>query len=98
MWINRPSALIKSTNIIRRQKWTDSRVSSCETHHVCLHTEKPFYDQRFGIVLPFHSPGLAPVIDQIGAAFHISDRGTHAYSQRFDRTFGFYENLAAVQV
>lgn len=98
MWINRSCSLIKSANVIRRRKWTDSRVSSCETHHVYLDTQKSLYDQRFRIVLPFHSPGLAPVIDQSGTAFHINDRGTHAYSQCFDRTFGFYEHLAAVQV
>lgn len=98
MLINRFASLNRSTTIIRRQKWTHSRVSSCETYHICSDAAKPLYQQRFKTVLPFHSPGLAPVIDQTGVAFHINDRGEEAYSQRFDRTFGFYQHLAAVQV
>jgi hypothetical protein len=87
-----------SKNIIHRQKWTYSRVSPCETYHICLNTQQPLYHHRFKTVLPFHSPGLAPVIDQNDAAFHINDRGENAYSQHFHRTFGFYQDLAAVQV
>lgn len=98
MLINRFQQLTLSKNIFRRQKWTYSRVSSCGTYHVCLNTHQPLYQHRFQTVLPFHSPGLAPVIDQTGAAFHINDHGEDAYSQRFSRTFGFYQNLAAVQV
>ena len=56
------------------------------------------YSQRFRIVLPFHSPGLATIVDQKGAASHINERGDYAYAQRFTRTFGFYQHLAAVQV
>ncbi|UJR22629.1 hypothetical protein I4U23_025670 [Adineta vaga] len=97
MLMNRFSQLILSKNIIRRQKWTYSKVSSCGTYHICLSSQQPLYENRFKIVLPFHSPGLAPVIDRTGAAFHINDRGEDAYPQRFSRTFGFYENLAAVQ-
>ena len=98
MLTNRFPSFSRSLTIIRRQKWTHARVSSCETYHICSDTAKPLYQQRFKTVLPFHSPGLAPVIDEMGAAFHINDRGESAYSQRFDRTFGFYQNLAAVQV
>jgi hypothetical protein len=98
MLINRFRQITIAKNIIRRHKWILSRVSSCETYHICADTQQPLYHHRFKIVLPFHSPGLAPVIDQTGAAFHINDRGDGAYSQRFHRTFGFYENLAAVQV
>jgi hypothetical protein len=98
MLFNRFQQLIISKNIIRRQKWTYSRVSSCKTYHICLDTQQPLYHHRFKTVLPFHSPGLAPVIDQNGAAFHINGRGENAYSQHFHRTFGFYQNLAAVQV
>ncbi|CAF5152992.1 unnamed protein product, partial [Rotaria magnacalcarata] len=89
--VNRPR------NILYRLKWTYSRVSSCGTYHICLNTEQPLYKYRFKNVLPFHSPGLAPVLDQTGIAFHINEHGEHVYSQRFDRTFGFYEDLAVVQ-
>jgi len=98
MLINRFQKLILSKNIIRRHKWTYSKVSSCGTYHICLNTQQPLYPHRFKRVLPFHSPGLAPVVDQTGAAFHINDHGANAYSQRFSRTFGFYQQLAAVQV
>ena len=93
---HRWSRVVRWTTIIRREKWTDSRVSTCETHHVRLKTKQPLYSRRFQLVLPFHSPGLAPVVDQTGAAAHIDDRGDFAYSQRFSRTFGFYQHRAAV--
>lgn len=83
---------------IYRLKWTYSRVSSCGTHHVYLNTQAPMYNYRFKNVLPFHPPGLAPVLNNDGLAYHIKNSGEQAYSQRFDRAFGFYENLAAVQV
>ncbi|CAF3526509.1 unnamed protein product [Rotaria socialis] len=86
-----------SKNILYRLKWTYSRVSSCGTYHICLNAQQPLYKYRFKNVLPFHSPGLAPVLDQTGRAFHINEHGEHVYSQRFDRTFGFYEDLAVVQ-
>ena len=98
MFVNRFQQLVASKNIIRRYKWTCSKVSSCGTYHICLTTQLPLYENRFKTVLPFHSPGLAPVVDQAGAAFHINDQGENAYLQRFSRTFGFYQNLAAVQV
>ena len=88
----------RKLNFIYRQKWTYSCVSSCETYHINLRTQQPLYNRRFKIVLPFHSPGLAPVIEKDGAAFHINQHGENAYTQHFHRTFGFYQNLAAVQV
>ncbi len=98
MLFNRFRQLSISKNIVSRQKWTYSRVSSCGTYHICLNTQQPLYNHRFKTVLPFHSPGLAPVIDQNETAFHINDRGENAYSERFHRTFGFYQRLAAVKV
>ncbi|CAF1512592.1 unnamed protein product [Adineta steineri] len=97
MFINRYQQLTLSKHIIARQKWTYSKVSSCGTYHICLNTQQPLYHHRFKAILPFHSPGLAPVIDQTNAAFHINDLGESAYCQRFTRTFGFYQKLAAVQ-
>ncbi|CAF1550640.1 unnamed protein product [Rotaria sp. Silwood1] len=97
MLFNRFQQLNLVKNIIHRKKWTHSRVSSCGTYHICLNTQQPLYHYRFKNVLPFHSPGLAPVIDRTKAAYHINEHGENVYSQRFHRTFGFYEDLAAVQ-
>ena len=45
-------------------------------------------------VLKFHSPGLAPVLDNSGA-YHVTPDGQPAYESRHVRTFGFYEDRAA---
>jgi len=71
-----------------------SQVSFCATHHI-NDFGMPLYDRRFSNVLPFHPPGLAPVrFDK--KAWHIIASGEDAYSNRFDQTFGFYCNVAAV--
>jgi hypothetical protein len=55
------------------------------------------YSHRFDLVLNYHNPpGLAPAKDFTGA-FHIDISGQAAYGARFLQTFGYYENLAAVQ-
>lgn len=76
-------------------KWQDSLVSPICTHHVL--TGEPMYNNRFDEVLPFHSPGLAPV-KMDGKWFHIRPDGCPAYDQRYTRTFGYYEGRAAVQL
>lgn len=81
-----------------RNKWQLSCVSKCKTHHVNKITKEPIYKQRFNTVLSYHSPGFAAVIDQNGGATHINEEGDPIYSTKYTRTFGFYENLAAVQV
>ena len=74
-----------------------SRVSADGTHHVEDATGKPLYHERFSWVLPFHEPGFAPVGISGGGAWHIRLDGSAAYTQRYDRTFGFYgPKLAAV--
>ena len=73
--------------------WADLIVSPCGTHH--LLSNAPAYSERFEEVLKFHSTGLASVRFG-GLAWHIQPDGTPAYVQRFNRTFGFYEGLAAV--
>ncbi len=67
--------------------------SPCGTHHTL--GGKPMYQARFDWVLPFHKPGLAPV-GRGGEAWHVDYRGQAAYPQRFRRTFGFYQEHAAV--
>ena len=73
--------------------WRDYRISADSTHHV--RDGKPAYAARFQGVLKFHAPGLAPVLDDSGA-YHITPEGRPAYDARHVRTFGFYEDRAAV--
>ena len=73
--------------------WRDYRVSPDGTHHV--HLGQPAYSARFLEALKFHAPGLAPVLDRSGAC-HITPEGNPAYEARHLRTFGFYEDRAAV--
>ena len=69
-------------------------VSHCASHHIC-ENGSPAYKRRFDKVLPFHTPGLAPVRVN-NKAWHIHENGEDAYSQRYDKTFGFYCGVAAV--
>jgi len=73
--------------------WRRLVISSCRTHHV--DTGVAAYGARFDEVLKFHEPGLAPV-HRSDEAWHIRPDGTAEYGRRFNRTFGFYEGLAAV--
>lgn len=73
---------------------TFGQVSECGTYHVAP-DGKPLYRRTFASVLPFHSPGLAPVQDSTGA-YHIAPDGSAAYTRRFKRTFGFYGGFASV--
>ncbi len=73
--------------------WKGSIPAPDGSHH--LLNGQPLYSVRFDEVLPFHEPGLAPV--RLGnEAFHILPDGLPAYTERFARTFGFYEGRAAV--
>ena len=74
--------------------WQQLQIAPDRSHHI--HPDgKPAYDVRFTEVLKFHAPGLAPAMSLEGAT-HIDPQGEAAYSYRFQRTFGFYEALAAV--
>jgi hypothetical protein len=73
--------------------WQNFIIAPTGTHH--LNAGKPAYNERFDEVLAFHSPGLAPVRVNENA-WHIHPDGSPAYSNRFLRTFGFYQRLAAV--
>lgn len=75
--------------------WQASRPATSGTHHVTTTDGQTLYAARYDQVLPFHAPGLAPA--SCGSeAFHILPNGKPAYTRRFDRTFGFYDTLAAV--
>ena len=74
--------------------WTRAVISDDGTHH--LIDGVPAYAARFLSVQKFHNPGLAPAADASGA-FHINPLGHPAYPNRFRQTWGFYENLAAVE-
>ncbi len=74
--------------------WQKVKLSECETHHVYRNGE-PLYSDRYSIVLPFHEPGVAPVL--LGnEAWHINQEGEPVYNDRYQKTFGFYCNRAAV--
>ncbi len=75
-------------------RWKNSRPHRDCTHHID-EKSRPLYPNRFSWVLPFHSPGLAPVGDETGA-YHIKPGGTPAYRHRFERVFGFYKERATV--
>lgn len=74
-------------------RWSRAVLSRDRTHHEI--DGAPMYSARFAAVQKFHEPGLAPALDDTGA-FHIDPFGKAAYSSRFQKSFGFYENLAAV--
>lgn len=68
-------------------------MASDRTHHV-EPNGSPAYSERFDTVLRFHQPGLAPV--SVGKfAWHIRADASPAYPNRFWKTFGYYEGLAA---
>jgi hypothetical protein len=73
--------------------WQDIKVSSDNTFFLYKGTQ--IYSKKFIAVLKFHSPGLAPVMDETGA-YHIDTKGKQIYTTRFTRTFGYYCNRAAV--
>jgi hypothetical protein len=73
--------------------WQDIKVSNDNTHY--LFNEKPIFGKIFTEILKFHSPGIAPVIDNSGA-YHIDINGIELYKNRYNRTFGFYCNRASV--
>lgn len=75
-------------------RWRSSVVASEGDRHL-LHGE-PMYADSFDAVLPFHAPGLAPV-RRAAEAWHIESNGNPAYASRFRRTFGFYQDRAAVE-
>ena len=72
------------------ESWT---IAPDGSHHVV--DGVPVYEERFDAVLKFRALGLAPVL-RGSAAWHIGPDGSPAYERCFRRTFGFYENLAAV--
>lgn len=74
--------------------WQAFEIANDQTHHIIGHQRA--YLPRFDSVLKFHEPGLAAAKDKSGA-FHINTNGEPAYSGRYVRVFGFYEDRAAVQ-
>lgn len=73
--------------------WQDIKISSENTHFEF--EGRPIFGKTFIEVLKFHSPGIAPVLDNSGA-YHIDSNGNELYQNRYARTFGFYCKRAAV--
>lgn len=73
--------------------WHEIKVSADNTHF--LFDNQPIFGKYFDAILKFHAPGIAPVKDTTGA-YHIDANGNPCYSNRYQRTFGYYCNRAAV--
>ncbi len=74
-------------------RWKEAVISKDRRYHIL--SGKPLYEEKFDEVMSFHEPGLAPA--KLGKDwFHICGSGKRAYSATFDRAWGFYYGLAAV--
>jgi hypothetical protein len=74
--------------------WKEIKVNK---DHTCFELNGiNIFNRYFLEVLKFHEPGIAPVKDITGA-YHIDIDGKDLYTQRYERTFGFYCNRAAVR-
>lgn len=90
-----PSDSIERENWLNNMLWRKSRCSQDRRFHII--NGKPLYRNKFDEVMSFHEPGLAPArIDDCW--FHIKADGSRAYSQSFDRAWGFYFGRAAVNI
>ncbi|MDE0953783.1 MAG: methyltransferase [Candidatus Poseidoniales archaeon] len=76
--------------------WKITRPHPDNTHH-CTIDGLAIYSARYEAVLPFHTPGLAPVSDGV-KWFYILPNGIPAFPQVFRRAFGFYCGIATVEV
>ena len=68
-------------------------ISDDETQHIYL--DKLIYKKHFLKVLSFHNPGVAAVRDETGS-YHINLEGEPIYITRYNKTFGYYQSVAAV--
>ncbi len=94
-WMQHEKANDRRSDGVMIISLSEISVSRCETYH--LKGENPLYGRTFLKVLKYHEPGFAPVLDEEGA-YHIDLNGLSVYGDRFKRTFGFYNNKAAVEV
>lgn len=75
------------------------RIIAAQTHHT-YPDKQPLYEFRFDNVLAYHDVNgrlIAPV-SKSGLAWHIDINGNEIYKHRFQKTFGFYCEYAAVKV
>ena len=78
---------------LEKKGWANSYCSQDRRFH--LFQGEPLYKNRFDEVMSFHFPGLAPA--RIGNHwFHIRENGQRAYDHSFERVWGFYYGLSAV--
>ena len=73
--------------------WKELKTSADNKHF--LFNGIKVFNTEFLEVLKFHAPGIAPVLDVTGA-FHVDSEGNPLYAERYDRTFGYYCNNAAI--
>ena len=74
-------------------KYNEIKISENETHFI--YNGEKLFDKEFKQVLKFHAEGLAPVCDETGW-YHINLKGEAINKERYDRTFGYYFEKAAV--
>lgn len=75
--------------------WKDIQLNEFENRF--YYRKKPlFKNQHFIAALKFHAPGLAPV-QLLDGWTHIDVNGQPIYEQRYERSFGYYNNRAAVE-
>jgi hypothetical protein len=73
--------------------WKEIKVAEDATHF--LYGGNKIGNKNFIEVLKYHAPGIAPVKDESGA-YHLNSKGIDLYPERYTRTFGYYDNRAAV--
>ena len=80
--------------------WQSSKVAAAGTHHIETRSGRgeALYEPRFESVLPFHSPGLAPVRLAISGGWRFIDVAGRPVSRIYSRAFGFYDSRAAVVI
>jgi hypothetical protein len=67
--------------------WKDIKPSADNSHF--LVNGKTIFNKIFIEVLKLHTPSIALVFGKTGA-YHNDINGNHLYSERYDRTFGFF--------
>ena len=73
--------------------WEEIKLNRDNTAYIF--NGKNIFNRTFLDALEFMPPGVAAVKDETGS-YHINTEGEKLYGHRFDRTFGFYFNRAAV--
>ncbi len=80
---------------MRRHPMNWRNIIASQDYTYFIFDGKQLFHKKFIEVLKFHEPGFAAVCDERGW-FHINVQGESIYSERYKRTFGFYQERASV--